>query len=204
MIYPKVDVFSADWLDKMSSLYGVSIIIVYIAPEDWDNVLTPWTATGVPKGSQPFEGDASEFYKTLREIIIPKVENTFSLTNISQRDLIGVSLAGLFTLWQWMQFDAFTSIGCLSGSFWYSGFLDWFENRNIPQKVGKAYFLLGIEEPKAKVKEYQSVGVNTEAIVKRLEAEGIECRFDWVTGNHFSNPAQRAEKALEYLLNTSK
>lgn len=201
MIYPHVDGFTTGWLEDMSSKFGISIVMVYVALERWNNDLTPWPEPPESKGFQPFAGDAPEFYRELTEKIIPQAEKTLGLVNVAQRDLIGVSLSGLFSLWQWMQFDTFTSIGCLSGSFWYDGFIDWFENQTISQKNGKAFFLLGTEEPKARIKAYQSVGVNTEAIFNRLSASGIECRFDWVPGNHFANAGPRAEKALEYLYN---
>lgn len=201
MIYPHVDGFSSEWLEKMSSRFGISIVMVYVPLEKWNDDLTPWPepAEAKGKGFQPFAGDAGQFYSELTAKIIPEVEKVLGPAKVSERDLVGVSLAGLFTLWQWMQFYTFTSIACLSGSFWYEGFMSWFENREIPQNKGKAYFLLGTAEPNAKIKAYQSVGVNTEAISNRLKSSGIECRFDWVPGNHFANPIPRAEKALGYL-----
>lgn len=202
LIYPQVNCFTADWLEGMSSKCGVSIVVVYVPINRWNDDLTPWPEPPEAKGFQPFAGNAAQFYNELTTKIIPEAEKALGLTKVAGRDLIGVSLAGLFTLWQWAQFDTFTSIACLSGSFWYDGFMSWFENREILAKKGKAYFLLGTAEPKARIKEYQPVGVNTEAIVNRLKSVGTECQFDWVPGNHFSNPKPRAEKALEYLYNT--
>lgn len=199
MIYPQVEGLPAQWMERMSSAYATSIIVVYVPADCWDNVLTPWPAPPVPKGSQPFAGEAPEFYAELSGRIIPMAEKSLGIDAPSERNLIGVSLAGLFTLWQWMQFDLFASVGCLSGSFWYEGFLEWFESRAVLRKSGMAYFLLGNEEPKTRVKGFQSVGVNTEKIVAHLKSAGINCRFDWVPGNHFADPLQRAEKALAAL-----
>lgn len=199
MIYPRVDVFGDEWLDDMSSKYGVTIVVVFVPLGRWNDDLTPWPEPPEAKGCPPFAGKACDFYTELTQKIIPEAEKNLALEHISGRDLAGVSLAGLFTLWQWMQYGTFDSVACLSGSFWYDGFIEWFERRTIPQKKGKAYFLLGTEEPRAKIKAYRTVGVSTEAIVKRLTSDGIECRFDWVPGNHFADPLPRAEKALEYL-----
>lgn len=199
MIYPHVDGFTDAWLGEMSLRCGVTIVMVYVPLDRWNDDLTPWPEAAEAKGFQPFGGKAADFYNELVTKIIPSAETTLGLSGITRRDLIGVSLAGLFTLWQWMQHDVFTSIGCLSGSFWYEGFIEWFENQQIPQKSGKAYFLLGTAEPKAKIMAYRSVGVNTEAVVKRLQSAGIACRFDWVPGNHFANPLPRAERALDAL-----
>lgn len=173
--------------------------MVYVAGDDWDNYLTPWAAPGVPRGSAPFKGLADEFNRTLITEVIPEAEKTMGMNDVSERDLVGVSLAGLFTLWQWVQFNTFHSIACLSGSFWYEGFIKWFIAQPAPQKIGKAFFLLGREEPQSRVKAFKSVGQNTEIIVDRLRTDGISVNFKWVTGDHFSNPTERAETALDAL-----
>lgn len=204
MIYPSVSGFSSDWLRQMAECHGVSIAMIYVPVDLWNDVLTPWAEPPEAKGFTPFAGDASQFYETLTSKIIPATDRELSLSTVSERDLIGVSLSGLFTLWQWLQHDLFKSIACLSGSFWYNGFIDWFDSQTIIQKTGKAYFLLGVDEPKAKIKAYHTVGVNTEAVVARLKTAGIDTRFDWVPGNHFSNPIPRAERAMDALFGDTK
>ena len=201
MIYPSVSVFTEEWIREQAEKCGCSIVMVYVGFNDWDNLLTPWPAPGVPKGCPPFKGEASKFNETLTEQVIPEAENALGISDVEERDLIGVSLGGLFTLWQWMQFDTFHSIGCLSGSFWYEGFLDWFDSHTIPEKNGKTFFLLGMQEPKASVKAFQSVGDDTEAIVEKLKGAGIKVDFQWVPGDHFANPLQRAELALQSFCN---
>lgn len=57
-------------------------------------------------------------------------------------------LSGLFTLWQWMIDDTFRNIICLSGSFWYEGFVGWIRSFEIPRKTGKAYFFSAIKKLK--------------------------------------------------------
>ena len=198
MIYPAVVSFDQGWIERMSTEYGVSIVMVYVPSDDWNNFLTPWPEPGEEKGFPPFAGQASEFLKTIQEKVIPEADEVLGLSQ-PQRDLIGVSLSGLFTLWEWMICDTFHNIGSLSGSFWYSGFIDWFKSQTVPPKKGKAFFLLGKEEPKANIKAYRSVGVNTEAVVERLKESGIMTIFDWVPGNHFANPVPRAELAFKSL-----
>ena len=199
MIYPELVPFEDEWLQRMATQHNVSIIAVYVPADKWNDALTPWPEPGEAKGCPPFGGKAQNFLDILTKEIIPEAEKESGLTSPISRDLIGVSLGGLFTLWQWCLCDVFSSIACLSGSFWYVGFLDWFMKQNIGSKKGKAYFLLGEEEPFSHVKAFQSVGTNTEAIVKRLKSDGIDTEFEWVPGNHFSRPVHRAEKALEGL-----
>lgn len=199
MIYPQVNGFTDEWLEDQAEKNNCSIVVVYIPLEKWNDFLTPWPEPGETPKAQAFAGEGTEFLKLLQNEIISQAEKTLSLGDVIERDLIGVSLAGLFTLWQWMQCDTFQSIACLSGSFWYEGFIDWFDKQPVPHKNGKAFFLLGTEEPKAHIKAYRCVGVNTEAVVARFKAAGIDTTFEWVPGNHFANPLQRAEKALKEL-----
>lgn len=200
MIYPALVQLETKWIERMAELHRENLAMIYVAADDWNNVLTPWPEPGEARGFPPFAGKATEFLKTLQEEILPGVEKICALSGDFTRNLMGVSLSGLFTLWQWMICDTFNSISCLSGSFWYDGFLDWFEHQVMPPKSGKAYFLLGEDEPHSNVKAYQCVGINTETIVERLKKSGINVSFEWVEGNHFSRPVHRAEKGLAALV----
>lgn len=199
MIYPEIAGMPEKWLKETASKYGVALIMVYVPASQWNDALTPWPEPGEAPGCQPFAGKAADFLKLLQESIIPQAEKSLALKPYVPRDLVGVSLSGLFTFWQWMQCDTFRSIACLSGSFWYLGFMEWFDNRPVPHKEGKAYFLLGKEEPHSSVKTFRSVGENTEAIAERLKESGVDVAFEWVPGNHFSAPLARAQKAFDHL-----
>lgn len=210
MIYPALEQLEDKWLERMALLHNINIAIIYVPAEDWNNVLTPWPEPPEAKGFDPFDGEASKFLVFLQKEIIPAVE---SKVKITARDLLGVSLSGLFTLWQWMLCDTFHNIASLSGSFWYKGFVEWFDGKVTSLSVdkqgksgrkGKSYFLLGEEEPKARIQAYQSVGENTLHIVEKLKQSGIEVTFEWVPGNHFSRPVHRAEKALDNLYGVQK
>ena len=199
LIYPAIKSFPDGWLENMASEFNVTLAAIYIPAGEWNNSLTPWPEAGETPASPPFGGQAEIFLGKLKTDIIPAVEKAAGLTGVSRRDLIGVSLSGLFTLWQWLLDDTFHSIGCLSGSFWYAGFMDWFNARSIPRKQGSAYFLLGTEEPKAYIKAYRTVGTNTVGIVNRLQSAGIPTTFQWVPGNHFADPLPRAMRAIKAL-----
>ena len=199
MIYPEVMPFTTAFIHEVAQSHNVSVVVVYVPSDQWNNYLTPWPEPGDAKGFPPFAGQSTEFLGTLQQDIIPVVEKALDMSPDAERDLIGVSLSGLFTLWQWLGNNTFRSIACLSGSFWYVGFMDWFEAQSIPQKSGKAYFLLGRDEPKAKIKAYQTVGVNTEEVVNRLTKAGIDVTFQWVPGNHFADPIGRAQLAFAAL-----
>ncbi len=195
ILYP-MDMLS-DWIEPAAEKYGVTIVV--ITGMDWQNVFSPWPAPGVPKGDPDFKGESPEFLELLHNKVIPQVEKKLQMDTDIERSLVGVSMSGLFALWQWMICDLFKNIASLSGSFWYEGFIDWMQKIQIPHKTGKGFFLLGNQESKSNVKTFQSVGKNTESIIALLKDNGICVKFESVPGNHFSDPVPRLEKAFKAL-----
>lgn len=187
----------AEWIESAAEQYGVTIVV--ITGMDWQNVFSPWPAPGVPKGSPDFKGESPEFLKLLQQEVIPQVESTLEISKNAERSLIGVSMSGLFALWQWLICDTFHNIASLSGSFWYEGFLDWVRKNPVPKKSGTGYFLLGDQESKSKVKAFDCVGINTQDIIELLQAAGVNVIFHSVPGNHYSDPIPRLERAFSAL-----
>ena len=183
-----------EWTERAAPEFGVSIAVV--TGMDWDNDLTPWSAKGQPPGSPDFRGNAAEFLTTLISEVVPEVERRMNPGTDVERTLAGVSLSGLFTLWQWMSNDLFRNIISLSGSFWYDGFVSWIKSRPVPKKTGRAYFLLGNLEAKTKVKAFQPVQTDTVEIVDYLHDNGISDIFELVPGNHYQFPEQRLDRAF--------
>ncbi|MDE6019010.1 MAG: hypothetical protein K2G85_09395 [Muribaculaceae bacterium] len=186
----------AGWIEPAAQKYGVTIVVV-IGMDDWQNVFSPWPAPGVPKGDPDFKGESPDFLKLLQEKVIPQVERELGMSPNVERSLIGVSMSGLFALWQWMVCNTFSNIASLSGSFWYEGFMEWMKSRTIPAKIGKGYFLLGDQEAKSKV--FGTVGQNTQEIIALLRGAGIDVEFQSVPGNHYSDPIPRLDRAFTSL-----
>lgn len=195
ILYP-MDILT-DWIESAAKRYGVTIVV--ITGMDWQNVFSPWAAPGVPKGTPDFKGESPEFLKLLQQNVISQIENTLGLTGDIERTLVGVSMSGLFALWQWMLCDTFHNIASLSGSFWYEGFVAWMKNRAIPKKTGRGYFLLGDQEPKSKVKAFSVVGTATQEILTLLKDAGNDVEFQSVPGDHYSHPISRLDKAFNAL-----
>lgn len=179
------------------------VTMVMITGMDWDNDLTPWPAKGEPPGSPDFEGLAPEFFKTLTTRVLSTVESRLGIARNAERTLAGVSLSGLFTLWQWMLSDIFTNIISLSGSFWYEGFADWVTSHKVRAKAGRAYFLLGDREARTSVKAFQPVQTDTVKIVNYLHDNGVSAMFELVPGNHYQHAAQRLTRALTWMFGTA-
>lgn len=186
------------WIDAAAERYNCSIVV--ITGMDWDNDLTPWPAPGAPAGSPDFKGLAPNFLNALRTEIMPKLNDIMDVDSSQVKyDLIGVSLSGLFTLWQWIKCDVFQSIACISGSFWYKGFAEWLAAQKIPHKDGRAYFSLGDQESRTPVPEFKSVAVDTQSVIHTLKSNDITTEFRSVPGNHFQHGIERLNLACEYL-----
>lgn len=195
ILYP-MDILS-EWIETAVSKYPTSVAV--ITGMDWQNVFSPWPAKGVPKGTPDFKGESPQFLKSLQENIIPQIEARLDIATDAERTLVGVSMSGLFALWQWTLCNTFDNIASLSGSFWYEGFIEWFANRQFPQKRGKAFFLLGTREGSAKA--FHAVVENTQMIVNRLKNDGVDVSFMNVPGNHYSNPIPRLNISFSAIYN---
>lgn len=192
VLYP-MDIL-ADWIEPAAEKYGVTIVV--ITGMDWQNVFSPWAAPGVPEGTPDFKGESPEFLNLLQQKVIPLTEKKLGVMENVERTLVGVSMSGLFALWQWLVCDTFDNIASLSGSFWYEGFIHWVKNKPIPKKSGKGYFLLGNQESKSKVKAFSAVADYTKEILTVLADAGIDVEFQSVPGNHYANPIPRLDKAF--------
>ena len=183
-----------NWIESAAEKFGRTIVV--ITGMDWQNVFSPWPASGVPKGTPDFKGESEEFLQLLQEKVIPQIEKILGIAKDVERTLVGVSMSGLFVLWQWIKCDTFDNIASLSGSFWYEGFVKWMKQQTIPKKSGNGFFLLGDQEPKSKVKVFATVGTVTKEILTILEDAGISIEFQSVPGNHYSDPIARLNKAF--------
>lgn len=187
----------AGWIESAAEKYDTTI--VEVTGMDWQNVFSPWAAKAVPAGTGDFKGESPEFLQLLAHTVVPQIEKTLGMGGDVERTLVGVSMSGLFALWQWPQTSLFRNIVSLSGSFWYAGFMDWFRKQNFSDKKGYAFFLLGRQEPKSNVAAFNIVGANTETIVADLKASGVRADFEWVPGNHYQHGLERLNMAMSAL-----
>lgn len=185
------------WIKDASGRYRANIVV--ITGMDWDNDLTPWKAPGVPAGTSPFQGNAPDFLKKLTENVIPEIEKDMGLHSTPPRTLVGVSLSGLFALWQWSLSSFFDNIATLSGSFWYKDFVEWIYSQSFAQKDGRCFMLLGNAEPHSGNPVFATVGKCTEDIVGYLRRQGVSVEFRMVEGNHYQYPIRRLDMALAEL-----
>lgn len=186
-----------DDMSMLAKKYSVNLVEIIV--HDWDNELTPWPAKGVFRGEADFEGLAAQTLQRLRTQIIPKAERELGIEGTAERELLGISLSGLFAVWAWMQGDDFKDIASISGSFWYDNFVEWLSTDGRRRKSGFAYLSLGDKEGATRVARYKSVVERTEQVEEILRSDGARVMFEWTEGTHFAPMLPRIDKALKQL-----
>jgi len=185
-------------LEDIANEKGCSIAV--LSGLDWNDDLTPWPASAITVETGAFTGEAQAFNDYLTGDVIHRVENILGVHN-PVRSLIGLSLSGLFAVWQWAQDDYFTNIASISGSFWYDGFVDWVKDTYTSQnpkshKTGKAFFSIGSQEGKSGPKVFAGVREATQEVVEILRKANIHAELTVTQGSHHSPLLPRLRQAL--------
>lgn len=184
------------WLDQMAKNCNSNMVVV--SGLDWENSLTPWKTNGIKSGT--FGGRAEDFLKDLTSDLFVNQEISMGINN-AQRHIVGVSLSGLFAVWASIKKNLFKAVGSVSGSFWYDGFMEWFDQQDISQ-CPYYYFSLGEQEKYGKNARLATVEEQTEILVSKLRGMGKIVFFEYNEGNHFGPLIQRIEKAILNLFNS--
>ena len=191
---------------------GVSL--VNIGVDLWEENFSPWCAPRVFAKGPNFGDGAQKTLDTLINQVIPWTESELTEPP-AYRVLVGYSLAGLFSLWVGVSQQVarscqpddtptttFQRIGAVSGSFWFSGLLDYVDQQLRGGVVGltHAYLSLGDREARTPNPQIMHVRENAELLASKLEKAGITSTFELNRGNHFQNVEGRVQKALDWLV----
>lgn len=170
--------------------------IVAISGMDWNSDLTPWNAPGVKDGE--FGGHASQFLDRLKDDLFFNLENSLRIRK-PRRYIMGLSLAGMFSVWSAVRKSLFEGAAAVSGSFWYDGFAEWLQKKTDLECV-RFYISLGEKENETKVKRFANIEEDTMKVVETLMAKGADVTFEMTEGGHNSPIIPRIEKALASLV----
>ena len=198
------------WLATVPQRFGITPVL--LPQVDWNNDLTPWPSGPIFKKGKPFGGQADAYLQRLVTEIIPSLEKPVSadaqgcsMTSpaietvpvITERWLLGVSLAGLFAVWASAKTSLFTRVAAVSGSFWYPGFSEWLAGQSIQAK--SCYLSLGDQEASGKNPHLKSIAVETDEVVQIIRSQGVPTTFEWTSGTHFGPLIPRLDQALAAL-----
>ena len=173
--------------------------LVAISDLAWNHDMAPWDSPAAFKNGEPFTGGAGETLHLLVEEIMPKAEKELPRAP-EWRGIAGYSLAGLFALYAIYQTDVFTRVGCISGSLWFPGFLEYVFTHEPKRRPGCLYFSLGDKEAKTRNPALQTVQENTKAVQAFYRKKGIVTMFQMNRGNHFIQGAERVADGMKWLL----
>lgn len=174
-----------------------SLLLIYVS--DWNNDLSPYTASSIFKGMSDFKGNAESFLNytlNLLKIIISK-ENIKPIYKV----LVGYSMAGLFAVYTLFKTNEFLKVGSVSGSLWYPHLIEFVENNEVLQGISTFYMSLGDKEKKTSNKIMSQVETNSLIVFERIKSQFNYSKFEFNSGNHFKDEDLRIAKCIAYLLN---
>lgn len=177
-------------IEELSTRFETNIVA--ISEMDWNNDMTPWKAPAVKEGE--FGGRASQFLDRLKEDIFFNLESSLQIRN-PKRYLIGLSLAGQFSVWAGLMKPLFAGVASISGSFWYDGFAEWILKQEDLNCV-RFYVIIGDKEKETKVKRFANIEEDTMKVVETLMLKGAEVAFEMTEGGHNSPVIPRIEKSV--------
>ena len=161
---------------------GVRLVMIY--PYDWNYCMTPWKYHDKNKGKT---GGGEEFLSWfISEIYDVKYQRQY---------IGGYSLGGLFALFAACEKELFDGVMSVSGSLWYPGALEYFNEKSIGKRIGKIYMSLGDKESLTKNAEREKVGFNTEKLAE-VFGRTKEVFFEYNRGGHFTAISERIAKSI--------
>lgn len=184
--------------DVSSLAHGRSYTLVTIPVSTWGDALTPWSAAGLYREEPDFGGHAATTLSELLEKTIPSLEETWGLSP-SARAICGYSLGGLFSLYAFTHCDAFVACGCLSGSVWYEGWVDYLRERELDVAGRFAFLSVGTKEKRGGNPLMRTVQRCMEACTGILREHGCEVQYVTGPGNHLQFISERFDAGLSAL-----
>lgn len=161
---------------------GVRLVMIY--PYDWNYCMTPWKYHDKNMGKT---GGGEEFLSWfISEIYDEKYQRQY---------IGGYSLGGLFALFTACEKELFDGVMSVSGSLWYPGALEYFNEKSIGKRIGKIYMSLGDKESLTKNAEREKVGFNTEKLAE-VFGRTKEVFFEYNRGGHFTDINGRIIKSI--------
>jgi len=171
--------------------------VIQLSDADWFADLSPWKAPRIEPKGEDFGGGADAYLERLMGRIVD-IERENGLTPC-RRMLAGYSLAGLFALYAALKTEAFDGVASVSGSLWYEGWMEYLKSARASSRLKSVYLSLGDSEPKTRNPFLACVGDRTQQTFGILKAMGIDARFEWNKGGHFSDVSERIVRGMRAL-----
>ena len=184
---------------ELQNMGCTSINLLVVGNIDWNHDMSPWYMSSIYSKEKSFSGGADEYLKLLIDEILPKakelIEGEPEFTGIA-----GYSLAGLFAVYTMYKTDVFDRVACMSGSLWFSDFIEYCKGNEYKRLPDKIYFSLGDKEANAHNPVLKTVQDKTIELSEYFKSLGSEVIFELNPGNHFTDTILRSAKGIKAIL----
>ena len=194
--------FEGDGEDVYQALQNMgctSINLLVVGNIDWNHDMSPWYMPSIYSKEKSFSGGADEYLRLLIDEILPKakemIEGEPGFTGIA-----GYSLAGLFAVYAMYKTDVFDRVACMSGSLWFSDFIEYCKINEYKRLPDKIYFSLGDKEVNTRNPVLKTVQDKTIELSEYFKSLGTEVIFELNKGNHFTDTVLRSAKGIKAIL----
>jgi len=179
---------------------GCSFInLLVVGNIDWNHDMSPWYMPSIYSKEKSFSGGADEYLKLLIEDILPKAKELIE----GEPKFIGIagySLAGLFAVYSMYKTDVFNRVACISGSLWFSDFIEYCKRNEYKRLPDKIYFSLGDKEANTRNPVLKTVEYNTRELSEYFKNLGSEVIFELNKSNYFTDTVLRSAKGIKAIL----
>ena len=179
---------------------GCSFInLLVVGNIDWNHDMSPWYMPSIYSKEKSFSGGADEYLRLLIDEILLKakelIEGEPKFTGIA-----GYSLAGLFAVYAMYKTDVFDRVASMSGSLWFSNFIEYCKRNEYKRLPDKIYFSLGDKEANTRNPVLKTVHDKTIELSEYFKSLGTEVIFELNPGNHFTDVNFRSAKGIKAIL----
>ena len=183
-------------LQNMGCTY---INLLVVGNIDWNNDMSPWYMPSIYSKEKSFSGGADEYLRLLIDEILPKTKELIAGEH-KFTGIAGYSLAGLFAVYAMYKTDVFDRVACMSGSLWFSDFIEYCKRNEYKRLPDKIYFSLGDKEANTRNPVLKTVQDKTIELSEYFKSLGNEVIFELNSGNHFTDVIFRSAKGIKAIL----
>ena len=194
--------FEGDGEDVYQALQNMgctSFNLLVVGNIDWNHDMSPWYMPSIYSKEKSFSGGADEYLKLLIDEILLKAKELIE----GEPEFIGIagySLAGLFAVYTMYKTDVFDRVACMSGSLWFSEFIEYCKRNEYKRLPDKIYFSLGDKEANTRNPVLKTVQDKTIELSEYFKNLGSEVIFELNPGNHFTDTVLRSAKGIKAIL----
>ncbi len=188
-----------DVYKELQNMGCTSINLLVVGNIDWNHDMSPWYMSSIYSKEKSFSGGADEYMKLLIDEILPKAKELIE-GEPKFRGIAGYSLAGLFAVYAMYKTDVFDRVASMSGSLWFSDFIEYCKRNECRKLPDKICFSLGDKEANTRNPILKTVEDNTRELAEYFKSLGTDVIFELNPGNHFTDVILRSAKGIKAIL----